>query len=107
MCCRQLTGRFLKIKKDIDARSISFFRFGVPTGIRTPVAAVKGQCPRPLDDGDKTGALGAIRTPDPLVRSQILYPTELQVRLVVVLQIKRGRIMPTIDATVKQKSFFI
>ena len=26
---------------------------GVPTGIRTPVAAVKGQCPRPLDDGDK------------------------------------------------------
>ena len=27
-----------------------------------------------------TGAPGAIRTPDPLVRSQILYPTELQVR---------------------------
>ena len=25
---------------------------GVPTGIRTPVAAVKGQCPRPLDDRD-------------------------------------------------------
>ncbi len=25
---------------------------GVPTGIRTPVAGVKGQCPRPLDDGD-------------------------------------------------------
>ena len=24
----------------------------VPTGIRTPVAGVKGQCPRPLDDGD-------------------------------------------------------
>ncbi|MEN9658629.1 MAG: hypothetical protein RL571_2094 [Pseudomonadota bacterium] len=24
---------------------------GDPTGIRTPVAAVKGQCPRPLDDG--------------------------------------------------------
>ena len=23
-----------------------------PKGIRTPVAAVKGQCPRPLDDGD-------------------------------------------------------
>jgi hypothetical protein len=29
------------------------------------------------------------------------------VRLVVMLQIKRGRIMPTIDAAVKQKSFFI
>ena len=27
--------------------------YGVPKGIRTPVAAVKGQCPRPLDDGDE------------------------------------------------------
>ena len=27
-------------------------RSGVPTGIRTPVTAVKGRCPRPLDDGD-------------------------------------------------------
>src|SRR5688572_31478850 len=27
-------------------------RIGVPTGIRTPVATVKGSCPRPLDDGD-------------------------------------------------------
>jgi hypothetical protein len=27
-------------------------KIGVPKGIRTPVAAVKGQCPRPLDDGD-------------------------------------------------------
>ena len=26
--------------------------FGVPKGIRTPVTAVKGRCPRPLDDGD-------------------------------------------------------
>ncbi len=26
---------------------------GVPKGSRTPVAAVKGRCPRPLDDGDK------------------------------------------------------
>ena len=27
-------------------------QIGVPTGIRTPVAAVKGRRPRPLDDGD-------------------------------------------------------
>ena len=32
-----------------------FIMFGVPTGIRTPVAAVRGRCPRPLDDGDEAG----------------------------------------------------
>jgi hypothetical protein len=31
----------------------AFLFFGVPTGIRTPVTAVKGRCPRPLDDGDR------------------------------------------------------
>ena len=35
-----------------DARFFGKFIFGVPTGIRTPVAAVKRQCPRPLDDRD-------------------------------------------------------
>ena len=38
---------------------------------------------RPIDDWPKCrtdGAPGAIRTPDPLVRSQILYPTELRAR---------------------------
>lgn len=30
----------------------SFSLYGVPKGIRTPVTAVKGRCPRPLDDGD-------------------------------------------------------
>ena len=31
---------------------LGFLEFGVPTGIRTPVTAVKGRCPRPLDDRD-------------------------------------------------------
>ena len=30
----------------------AFLDAGVPKGIRTPVTAVKGRCPRPLDDGD-------------------------------------------------------
>ncbi len=30
------------------------FEYGVPTGIRTQVTAVKGRCPRPLDDRDST-----------------------------------------------------
>ena len=34
------------------AQGGSIHLYGVPKGIRTPVAAVKGQCPRPLDDGD-------------------------------------------------------
>ena len=34
---------------------------GVPKGIRTPVTAVKGQCPRPLDDGDVTNTNGGAR----------------------------------------------
>ena len=33
-----------------------------------------------IDNNIKNGALGRIRTPDPLVRSQILYPTELPAR---------------------------
>jgi hypothetical protein len=49
------TGR-LKTK-NAPAKAGAFFKnFGTPTGIRTPVAAVKGQCPRPLDDGRVTEA---------------------------------------------------
>jgi hypothetical protein len=33
----------------------------------------------------KTGAPGAIRTPDPLLRRQLLYPPELQARKVIEL----------------------
>ena len=32
-------------------------QYGVPKGVRTPVTAVKGQCPRPLDDGDSKSSL--------------------------------------------------
>ena len=33
-------------------RSFEKAKVGVPKGSRTPVSAVKGQCPRPLDDRD-------------------------------------------------------
>ena len=33
---------------------LSPYSYGDPKGIRTPVAAVKGQCPRPLDERDAT-----------------------------------------------------
>ena len=33
-------------------RRVRLQQDGVPKGIRTPVIAVKGRCPRPLDDGD-------------------------------------------------------
>ena len=33
--------------------------FGVPYGNRTRVAAVKGRCPRPLDERDADGELHA------------------------------------------------
>ena len=38
-------------KKGLSFSSLSVF--GVPNEIRTRVTAVKGRCPRPLDDGDK------------------------------------------------------
>ena len=41
-----------KNKDPVCKQTRPLFLYGVPTGIRTPVTAVKGQCPRPLDDGD-------------------------------------------------------
>jgi hypothetical protein len=33
-------------------QSVQFYGLGItPKGIRTPVAAVRGRCPGPLDDG--------------------------------------------------------
>ena len=36
-------------------KAVSCCTIGVPDGIRTRVTAVKGRCPRPLDDGDAEG----------------------------------------------------
>ena len=58
-----VTGRYSNRLNYHSALTCSGFRrlrpehfrtalYGVPTGIRTPVIAVKGRCPRPLDDGD-------------------------------------------------------
>lgn len=41
----------------------SVWQVGTPTGIRTPVAAVKGQCPRPLDDGRVTESRTITKAP--------------------------------------------
>ncbi len=53
------------------------FIHGVPKGIRTPVSAVKGRCPRPLDDRDvnifKNGEPRWIRTNDPQLKRLLLY----------------------------------
>src|SRR5690606_34388417 len=50
-----------------------FFDHGVPTGIRTPVATVKGLCPWPLDDGDRNiGGARRDRTADLLHAMQAL-----------------------------------
>src|SRR5213082_1287688 len=37
-------------RQKVHVRSVP--EVGVPKGIRTPVTAVKGRCPGPLDDGD-------------------------------------------------------
>ena len=52
------------------------YLYGVPKGIRTPVAAVKGQCPRPLDDGDyaKIWFVKPQITKQLLIRTTLLLP---------------------------------
>ena len=51
---RPLCLRHIDAKPDNPTSVGSRQRFAVtytPKGIRTPVASVKGRCPRPLDDG--------------------------------------------------------
>ena len=51
-CCPDSTFRVIRsLCRKQKIRPLADL-FGVPTGIRTPVTAVKGRCPRPLDDGD-------------------------------------------------------
>ncbi len=51
----------------------------LPAG--TMLKRVKGRAPSAgTEDIEEIGAPGEIRTPDPLVRSQVLYPTELRAR---------------------------
>ena len=46
---------FLVLNKKASTQNMPrLLKYGVPTGIRTPVLTVKGWCPRPLDDGDRT-----------------------------------------------------
>jgi hypothetical protein len=49
-----ISGRYVTRALDAAAHPFGLLidYIGVPTGIRTPVATVKGSCPRPLDDGD-------------------------------------------------------
>ena len=60
----------------------NIFEYGVPTGIRTPVTAVKGRCPRPLDDRDlfeadlKIGVPTGIRTPVTAVKGRCPRPLD-------------------------------
>ena len=49
------SSSFLDSRKWIYGVNIFLFmqiKIGIPKGIWTPVTAVKGRCPRPLDDGD-------------------------------------------------------
>jgi hypothetical protein len=52
--CRTLLAEASQIEAKV------LILFGVPNRIRTGVAAVKGRCPRPLDDGDVTAAADCI-----------------------------------------------
>src|ERR1051325_12243400 len=80
------------------AQSLDFS--GVPNRIRTGVAAVKGRCPRPLDDGDVVAgamhlAVGPAKinggvTPVGMARSRGDRPGEAQLVAVRVGQVKKA-----------------
>ena len=55
--------------------SSTFFCNGVPYGVRTRVTAVRGRCPRPLDEGDKY--VLALSSSDYHMTVDVLYLTHL------------------------------
>ena len=69
-----------KRRSPCDERRMGNARIrGVPRGSRTPVAAVKGRCPGPLDDGDGffsciRGGPSALRPPSGLVEPGGIEP---------------------------------
>src|SRR5436190_12851152 len=63
----RVSSRYWRVASSRARRAVGG-RDGVPNRIRTGVAAVKGRCPRPLDDGD--GVLVAATVyPRPLGKS--------------------------------------
>ena len=56
-----MTARLIDAGYVVEVRLPSQCKAGVPRGIRTPVTAVKGRCPGPLDDGDAESIGGARR----------------------------------------------
>lgn len=52
---------------------MGYLLFGDPKGTRTPVTGVRGQCPRPLDDGACEGA-GLLKNPESFVKRVICSP---------------------------------
>ncbi len=66
-------GRPVWVMKKERSGTRTLRRLGVPNGTRTRVTAVKGRCPRPLDDGDEPGRPCWNRTSDILLKRQALY----------------------------------
>ena len=62
-----------KLKED-TVFGVLFCLDGVPKGSRTPVTAVKGRCPRPLDDGD-LGVVDLVCVPNLVELGGIEPPT--------------------------------
>jgi hypothetical protein len=50
--CHKRVSQAIRTMSDLAVFSAALLKLGVPTGIRTPVCAVRGRRPGPLDDGD-------------------------------------------------------